>query len=83
MVRAVLIFSMPFLAGRAVGLVYVVAALMGIFSGVFNPGQIKLIGELAEQEHLVKANSYLGVSRDGAELVGLPAGGRGGVHRRG
>ena len=68
--RAVLIFSMPFLAVRAIGLVYVVAALMGIFTAVFNPGQIKLIGELVEKEHLVKANSYLGVSRDGAELVG-------------
>ncbi len=74
-VRAVLIFSMPFLALRAVGLVYVVAALMGIFSALFNPGQVKLIGELVEKEHLVKANSYLGVSRDGAELVGYLLGG--------
>ena len=74
-VRAALIFSMPFLARRAVGLVYVMAALMGIFSGVFNPGQIKLIGELVQKEHLVKANSYLGVSRDGAELVGYLLGG--------
>ena len=74
-VRAVLIFSMPFLALRAVGLIYVVAALMGIFTALFNPGQIKLIGELVEKEHLVKANSYLGVSRDGAELIGYLMGG--------
>ena len=47
--RAVLIFSMPFLAGRAVGLIYVVAALMGVFSALFNPGQIKLIGELVRE----------------------------------
>jgi MFS family permease len=74
-VRAVLIFSMPFLALRAVGLIYVVAALMGIFTALFNPGQIKLIGELVPKEHLVKVNSYLGVSRDGAELVGYLLGG--------
>jgi MFS family permease len=70
LVRAVLIFAMPFLAGRMIGLVYVVAALMGVFSGVFNPAQIKLVGEIVDEEHLVKANSYLGVARDGAELVG-------------
>ena len=34
---------------RGIGLVYVVAALMGVFSGVFNPGQIKLIGELVDR----------------------------------
>ena len=74
-VRAVLIFFMPFLAEQAVGLIYVVAALMGVCSALFNPGQIKLIGELVDREHLVKANSYLSVSRDGAELIGYLAGG--------
>lgn len=74
-VRAVLICSMPFLAKQNVGLVYVVAALMGVLTAVFNPGQIKLIGELVQRDRLVKANSYLGVSRDGAELVGYLAGG--------
>ena len=76
LVRAALIFSMPFLAGRAVGFVYVVAALMGIFSGVFNPGQIKLVGEMVEPSATwCKANSYLGVSRDGPELAGYLVGG--------
>jgi MFS family permease len=73
--RALLIFAMPFMAQRATGLIYVVAGLMGIFSALFNPGQIKLIGELVEKEQLVKANSYLGISRDGAELIGYLAGG--------
>ncbi len=74
-VRAVLIFSMPFLAEKAVGLIYVVAALIGVCSALFNPGQIKLVGDLIEREHLVKANSYLSVSRDGAELIGFLVGG--------
>jgi MFS family permease len=74
-VRAVLIFSLPFLARQNVGLVYAIAALMGIFSGVFNPGQIKLIGEIVPPGRLVKANSYLGVARDGSELVGYLVGG--------
>ena len=50
-VRAVLIFSMPFLAEKAVGLIYVVAALIGVCSALFNPGQIKLVGDLIEREH--------------------------------
>ena len=75
LVRAALIFSMPFLAGQSVGFVYLVAALMGIFSGVFNPGQIKLVGEIVPERHLVRANSYLGVSRDGPELAGYLVGG--------
>jgi len=73
--RAVLIFAMPFLAQRAVGFIYLVAALMGVFAALFNPGQIKLIGDLADREYLVRANSYLGVSRDGAELIGYLLGG--------
>ncbi len=73
--RAALIFTMPFLAEVRVGLVYLVACLVGIFSAVFNPGQVKLTAELVSREELVKANSYLSVSRDGAELLGYLAGG--------
>ena len=73
--RAVLIFVMPFLAERLVGLIYLISALMGICSALFNPGQVKLVAELVDRDHLVKANSYLGVSRDGAELLGYLAGG--------
>jgi MFS family permease len=58
-----------------VGLIYAVACLMGVFSAVFNPGQMKLTSELVDREGLVKANSYLSVARDGAELLGYLAGG--------
>ena len=73
--RAVLIFLMPFVAEIRVGLVYLVACLVGVFSAAFNPGQVKLIAELVSQDRLIKANSYLGISRDGAELMGYLAGG--------
>lgn len=73
--RAALIFVMPFLAREAVGLIYLVAALIGVFSALFNPGQIKLIGELTERKYLVRANSYLSVSGNGAELIGYLLGG--------
>ena len=73
--RAVLIFVMPFVAERAVGLIYLISFLVGVGSAFFNPGQIKLISDLCDRQHLVRANSYLSVSRDGAELIGFLAGG--------
>jgi MFS family permease len=72
--RAGLIFAMPFLARQSIAYIYVVAGLMGVFSALFNPGQVKLVGDLVEHKDLVKANSYLSVSRDGAELLGYLAG---------
>lgn len=73
--RAVLIFSMPFLAEESVSLIYVVACFMGVASAFFNPGQIKLVGDLVDRAQLVKANSYVSVSQTGAELVGYLIGG--------
>lgn len=70
LVRAVLIFLMPFLAEAAVSLVYVIAGLIGVCSAFFNPGQIKLVADLVDREKLVKANSYVSVSQTGAELAG-------------
>jgi predicted MFS family arabinose efflux permease len=74
-VRAVLIFTMPFLARQSVLFIYLIASLIGVFSALFNPAQIKLVGELAARDQLVRSNSYLGLSRDGAELIGYLAGG--------
>jgi MFS family permease len=73
--RAVLILLLPFVAEAATGLIYLIACLVGIFSACFNPGQIKLISELVPREQLVKANSYLSISRDGTEWMGYVAGG--------
>lgn len=73
--RAALVLSLPFAAGWSVGLVYAVAALMGVFTSIFNPSQIKLIGDLVPASQLMRANSYLSIARDGAELGGYLLGG--------
>ena len=73
--RATLMFAMPLLARQSVLFIYVIAALVGVFAALFNPAQIKLIGELARRDQLVRSNSYLGLSRDTAELMGYLAGG--------
>ncbi|NLE74409.1 MAG: MFS transporter [Actinobacteria bacterium] len=74
-VRAGLVLAFPFAAGVSVGLIYAVAAVMGVFTSMFNPSQIKLISDLVPTQDLMKANSYLSIARDGAELGGYLAGG--------
>jgi MFS family permease len=73
--RAVLILSMPFAAVRSVVFVYVVAGLVGVFTAVFNPTQVKVVGDLVPRGRLIRANSYLSIARDGAELGGYLVGG--------
>ena len=73
--RALLIILMPLAARQSVGLIYVIAASVGTMSAVFNPSQVKLVGDLVETSKLVKANSYLSLARDGAELGGYLVGG--------
>ena len=73
--RAVMMLMMPLAASHSVGLIYAVAAAIGVFSALFNPSQVKLIGELVPADRLVKANSYLSIAREGAELGGYLIGG--------
>ncbi len=73
--RAAMVLALPFAAGVSVALVYVVAAVMGVFTSIFNPSQIKLIGDLVPASDLMRANSYLSIARDGAELGGYLVGG--------
>lgn len=73
--RAALILLMPFAASRSVGFIYAVSAAMGAFAAVFNPSQVKVVGDITPETGLVRANSYLSMARDGAELGGYLAGG--------
>lgn len=73
--RAVLIALMPFAAHRSVFFIYAVSVAMGSFSALFNPGQVKLVGELASRGKLMRTNSYLSIAREGCELGGYLVGG--------
>jgi MFS family permease len=55
--RAGLILAMPFLAGQSVAFIYLIAVLMGSFSAIFNPAQLKLIAENVESDRLVSVDS--------------------------
>jgi len=73
--RGFLILAIPFAARTSVALVYVVAAAVGSLSALFNPSQVKVMGELADRDEIVRANSYLGLAREGCELGGYLLGG--------
>lgn len=73
--RAVLVLGMPYLAGLSVSYIYVLSAAMGVFTALFNPSQIKMVGELTPPSQLMRANSHLSIARDGAELGGYLVGG--------
>lgn len=73
--RALVILSLPFAAELSVGFVYLASSSIGILASIFNPSQVKLVGEVAKREELIKSNSYLSIARDGSELAGYLIGG--------
>src|SRR5665811_1985648 len=44
-------------------------------SALFNPSQVRLVGQIVARNMLVRANSHLSVSREGAEIGGYLVGG--------
>src|SRR5680860_1433243 len=42
--RALLVLAMPLAATQSVALIYVVAGVIGVFSALFNPSQVRLVG---------------------------------------
>jgi len=73
--RALLVLAMPLAATQSVALIYVVAGVIGVFSALFNPSQVRLVGQIVARNMLVRANSHLSVSREGAEIGGYLVGG--------
>jgi MFS family permease len=73
--RAGLIVLMPLAAQRSIFYIYALSVGIGSFTALFNPAQVKLIGELAAREKLMRANAYMSIARDGCELGGFLVGG--------
>jgi DHA3 family macrolide efflux protein-like MFS transporter len=73
--RAGVIVLMPFAAQLSVAYIYLLGVVIGSFSALFSPGQVKLVGELVSREQLIRANSYLSIAREGCELGGYMVGG--------
>jgi MFS family permease len=73
--RAGLIALMPLAGNRSVLFIYVISVGIGSFTALFNPAQVKIIGELAAREKLMRANAYMSIAREGCELGGYLIGG--------
>ena len=76
--RALLLLSIPLaylLGWLGIGQLYVVAALAGVLTVLFDTAYQAYLPALVEREHLVEGNSKLGVSGSIAEIAGPPLGG--------
>lgn len=69
--RAMIVFCIPFVASRGVYAVYALAFLAGLVSLFFEPAKLSLIPELVDGEQLMAANSLDNASTSVAELFGL------------
>src|SRR5680860_1317055 len=52
--RALLVLAMPLAATQSVALIYVVAGVIGVFSALFNPSQVRLVGQIVARNMLVR-----------------------------
>jgi Na+/melibiose symporter-like transporter len=76
--RALLLLSIPiaFLLGwLRIEQLYVVAALAGVLTVIFNVAYQASLPGLVQREHLLEGNSKLGLSDSVAEIAGPPLGG--------
>ncbi|MDI6711921.1 MAG: MFS transporter [Anaerosomatales bacterium] len=73
-VRAALVFAIPFLARLGIGYFYAAAFLVATASLFFEPARFSLIPDLVSQEDLVAANSLDQASISVSEIAGLAIG---------
>jgi MFS family permease len=75
LVRAVLVFLIPFLVPLSVIWLYVIVMLTSAIGQFFDPAQESVLPEVASEEELAAANSLMAISSFGATAVGFAASG--------
>ena len=75
LVRAVLVFLIPFLVPFSVIWLYVIVMLTSAIGQFFDPAQESVLPEVASEEELAAANSLMAISSFGATAVGFAASG--------
>ncbi len=73
--RAMLIFAIPWLLPRNVAWLYILVMLSAAVGQFFNPAHASVLPEIASEEDLNAANSLMAVSSFGAQAVGFAAAG--------
>jgi DHA3 family macrolide efflux protein-like MFS transporter len=71
LLRAAIVVSIPFLIGINIGLLYVAVALVSTISQFFNPANDAVLPEVATDEELAAANSWMMISSFGSTSIGF------------
>lgn len=71
LLRAAIVVSIPFLIGIHIALLYVAVAAVSAISQFFNPANDAVLPEVATDEELTAANSWIMISSFGATSVGF------------
>ena len=74
-IRAVLVFMIPFLVPLNVAWLYVMVVLTSAIGQFFDPAHESVLPEVASDEELAAANSLIAISSFGATAVGFAASG--------
>src|SRR3990172_3802112 len=75
LVRALLVFLIPFLVPLSVIWLYVIVMLTSAIGQFFDPAQESILPEVASEEELAAANSLMAISSFGSTAIGFAASG--------
>lgn len=75
LIRAAIVFSMPFLVEYNIVWLYVLVALSAGVGQFFNPAHESVLPEIASDEELAAANSFIAISSFGSTAIGFAAAG--------
>jgi CRP-like cAMP-binding protein len=75
LIRAVLVFSIPFLVPLNIAWLYVIVALSSAVGQFFDPAHESVLPEVASERELAAANSLMAISSFGATAIGFAASG--------
>jgi DHA3 family macrolide efflux protein-like MFS transporter len=75
LIRAFLVFLIPFLVPLNIVWLYVIVILSSSISQFFDPAQASILPEVASDEELAAANSLMAISSFGSTAVGFAASG--------
>ncbi len=75
LLRAVLVFFIPFLVPFSIAWLYIVVALTATIGQFFDPAYESVLPEVASEEELAAANSLIAISSFGSTAIGFAASG--------
>lgn len=75
LIRALLVFLIPFLVPLSVIWLYVIVMLTSAIGQFFDPAQESVLPEVASEEELAAANSLMAISSFGSTAIGFAASG--------